>query len=78
MLLHDVLLPFREFMTIKPRPVPEDKQAIVSFARRLIAEEYPLGLDQRYVFEQVMGEPSNVLKRKHPQMGLGIGQRIMP
>lgn len=78
MLLHDVLLPFREFVTIKPRPVPEDKQAIVSFARRLIAEGYPLDLDQRYVFEQVMDEPSNVLKRKHPQIGLGIGQTIMP
>lgn len=78
MLLHDVLLPFREFVTIKPQPVPEDKQAIVSFARRLIAEGYPLGLDQQRVFEQVMDEPSNVLKRKHPQMGLGIGQTIMP
>ena len=78
MLLHDALLPFREFMTIKPRPVPEDKQAIVSFARRLITEGCPLDPDQRYVFEQVMGEPSNVLKRKRPQMGLGIGQRIIP
>ena len=54
MLLHDVLLPFREFMTIKPRPVPKDKQAIVSFARRLIAEGCPLDFDQRYVFKQVM------------------------
>lgn len=78
MLLHDVLLPFREFMTIKPRPVPEDKQAIVSFARRLIAEGYPLDLDQRYVFEQVIDEPSDVLMRKRPQMGLSIGQTIMP
>lgn len=73
MLLHDVLLPFREFMTIKPRPVPKDKQAIVSFARRLIAEGCPLDFDQRYVFEQVIDEPSNVLKRKHPQVGLGVG-----
>lgn len=78
MLLHDALLPFREFVTIKPQPAPEDKQAIVSFARRLIAEGYPLDLDQQRVFEQVMDEPSNVLKRKHPQMGLGIGQTIMP
>lgn len=78
MLLHDVLLPFREFMTIKPRPVPKDKQAIVSFARRLIAEGCSLDPDQRYVFEQVMDEPSNVLKRKHPQIGLGIGQTIRP
>lgn len=78
MLLRDVLLPFREFITIKPRPVPEDKQAIVSFARRLIAEGCPLDLDQQHVFERVMDEPSNVLKRKHPQMGLGIGQTIMP
>ena len=78
MLLHDVLLPFREFMTIKPRPVPKDKQVIVSFARRLIAEGCPLDLDQQRVFEKVMDEPSNVLKRKHPQMGLGIGQRIIP
>lgn len=78
MLLHDVLLPFREFVTIKSQPVPEDKQAIVSFARRLIAEGYPLDLDQQRVFEQVMDEPSNVLKRKHPQIGLGIGQTIMP
>lgn len=66
MLLHDVLLPFREFMTIKPRPVPEDKQAIVSFARRLIAEGCPLDLDQRYVFEQAMDEPSEVSKPKRP------------
>lgn len=78
MLLHDVLLPFREFVTIKSRPVPKDKQAIVSFARRLIAEGRPLDLDQQRVFEQVMDEPSNVLKRKHPQMCLGIGQTIMP
>lgn len=78
MLLHDVLLPFREFVTTKPRPVPKDKQAIVSFARRLIAEGCPLDPDQRHVFEAVMGEPSNVLKRKHPQIGLGIGQRIIP
>lgn len=78
MLLHDVLLPFREFVTIKSQPVPEDKQAIVSFARRLIAEGYPLDLDQQRVFEKVMDEPSNVLKRKRPQMGLGIGQTIMP
>lgn len=73
MLLHDVLLPFRDFMNIKTRPVPKDKQTIVSFARRLIAEGCPLDLDQRYVFEQVIDEPSNVLKRKHPQVGLGVG-----
>lgn len=78
MLLHDVLLPFREFVTVKPRLVPEDKQAIVSFARRLIAEGHPLDLDQRYVFEQVIDEPSKVLKRKRPQMGLGIGQTLVP
>lgn len=78
MLLHDVLLPFREFISLKPRPIPEDKQTIVSFARRLIAEGHPLDLDQQRVFEKVMGEPSNVLKRKHPQMGLGIGQTIIP
>ena len=57
MLLHDVLLPFREFMTIKPRPVPKEKQAIVSFARRLIAEGCPLDNDPRYVFEPVIAEP---------------------
>lgn len=78
MLLHDVLLPFREFISLKPRPIPEDKQAIVSFARRLIAEGCPLDLDQQRVFEKVMDEPSNVLKRKHPQIGLGIGQTIRP
>ena len=77
-LLHDVLLPFREFINLKPQPVPDDKQAIVSFARRLIAEGRPLDLDQQHVFEQVMGEPLNVLKRKRPQIGLGIGQTIMP
>lgn len=78
MLLHDVLLPFREFINLKPRPVPKDKQAIVSFARRLIAEGHPLGLDQQHIFEKVMDEPSNVLMRKRPQMGLGIGQTLMP
>ena len=77
MLLHDVLLPFREFVTVKPQPVPEDKQTIVSFARRLIAEGHPLDLDQQRVFEKVMDEPSNVPKPKHPQMGLGIGQSLM-
>lgn len=77
MLLHNVLLPFHEFVTIKPRPVPDDKQAIVSFARRLISEGYPLDLDQCHVFEQVMDEPSNILKRKRPQTGLGIGQSLM-
>ena len=77
MLLHDVLLPFHEFITIKPQPVPKDKQAIVSFARRLIAEGHPLDLDQQRVFEKVMDEPSNVPKPKHPQMGLGIGQSLM-
>lgn len=76
MLLRDVLLPFREFISLKPRPIPEDKQAIVSFARRLIAEGCPLGLDQRYVLEQVMGEPSNVPKPKHQQIGLGIGMTL--
>lgn len=65
-------------MTIKPRPVPKDKQTIVSFARRLIAEGCPLDLDQRYVFKQVMDEPSNIPMRKRPQMGLSIGQTIMP
>lgn len=54
MLLHDVLLPFREFVTAKPRPVPKEKQTIVSFARRLIAEGCPLDLDQQHVFERVM------------------------
>lgn len=73
MLLHDVLLPFREFVTAKPRPVPEDKQAIVSFARRLIAEEHPLDLDQQRVFEKVMDEPSGVLKPKSPRAGLIAG-----
>lgn len=77
-LLHDVLLPFREFINLKPQPVPDDKQAIVSFARRLIAEGCPLDLDQQRVFEQVIDESSNVLKRKRPQMGLGIRQTIMP
>lgn len=77
-LLHDVLLPFREFVNTKPQPVPDDKQAIVSFARRLIAEGHPLDLDQQRVFEKVIDEPSNVLKRKRPQMSLGIGQTIMP
>lgn len=76
MLLHDVLLPFREFISLKPRPVPEDKQAIVSFARRLIAEGHPLGLDQQHIFEKVMDEPSNVPKPKHPQIGLGIGMTL--
>lgn len=71
-LLHDVLLPFREFINLKPRPVPEDKQAIISF-RRLIAEGHPLDLDQQRVFEKVMDEPSNVLRLKHPQVGLGVG-----
>lgn len=76
MLLHDVLLPFREFINLKPRPVPKDKQAIVSFARRLIAEGHPLGLDQQHIFEKVMDEPSNVPKPKHPQIGLGIGMTL--
>lgn len=75
-LLHDVLLPFRKFINLKPQPVPEDKQAIVSFARRLIAEGHPLGLDQQHIFEKVMDEPSNVPKPKHPQIGLGIGMTL--
>lgn len=80
MLLHDVILPFREFINVKPRPVPEDKQTIVSFARRLISEGCPLNHEQRRVFENVINEPSGAeaLKRKRPQMGLGIGQRIIP
>lgn len=73
MLLHDVLLPFREFINLKLPPVPEDKQTIVSFARRLIAEGHPLDLDQQRIFEKVMDEPSDVLKSKRSQAGLIAG-----
>jgi len=75
-LLHDVLLPFREFVNTKPQPVPKDKQAIVSFARRLIAEGHPLDLDQSNIFEKVMDEPSNVLRLKYPKVGLGAGATL--
>lgn len=75
-LLHDVLLPFREFVNAKPQPVPKDKQAVVSFARRLIAEGCPLDLNQRHVFKAIMAEPSfvgKVPKHRQPQPGLGVG-----
>ena len=76
-LLHHVLSPFHNFVYAEPEPIPENKRALVAFAKRLIQEGCPLDSTQHLIFEGAMQTPSSTLKPKQPRLGLSAGRRFL-